>query len=321
MNDFCSILSSARQLRSLRIRVLDTTINHQNPLLITKPPPHLGHLLFICLHTVSYEIIKNIFKTLTPIEKLSFSLVFDIQSGIIDGNRLRDDIFIHLPNLINLQFEIKSLLSIMSDDLMPSFKTPFWSRFSPIGFHSYNHIYTLPFPFHHLDLDQTILKGQQTRKSARKWRFVHDVDLYDRIPYTNEFLIYLRDEFTRLTTLTLKWKFDLMTAKPSLSTWFRLPTVRRLTIKSTSVQNPETIKEFLLCVPNCHTLDCDYVLLARTTSYFRRGHVLTEFGRRLKLLIVDELPSNWRIEKKKRKNIYFHRFRQFFPNIECPLYK
>ncbi|CAF3900454.1 unnamed protein product [Rotaria sp. Silwood2] len=320
MNDFCSILGSARQLHSLCIRVLDTTINLQSPITIKKSSPHLKHLLFICLHSVSYEIIKKIFKTLTSIEKLRFSLVFDIQSGIINGNRLRDDIFIYLPNLINLQFEFKSLLSLMSNDLSQSFETPFWLRFSPIGFHSYYHIYTLPFPFHHLDVDQTILNGQQTRKSNRNWCFVHDIDLCDRMPYTNEFLIYLRNEFTRLTTLTLKWKFDLMIFVPSLSTWFNLPNVRRLIIKSSSLQNPEIIKEFLLCLPNCDTLDCDYVLIARTTSYFRRGHVLNEFGKRLRLLIVDELPSDWKIEKKKRNNVYFHRFRQFFPNIECPLY-
>ncbi|CAF3656932.1 unnamed protein product [Rotaria sp. Silwood1] len=320
MNDFCSILHSARQLRSLCIRVLDTTINHQNPLTIIKPSQYLKHLLFICLHSISYEIFKNIFKTLTSIEKLSFSLVFDIQSGIIDGNRLRDDIFIYLPNLINLQFEIKSLLSFISNHIIESFETSFWSRFLPIGFHSYNHIYTLPFPFHHLDIDQTILKCQQTRKSNRNWRFVHDIDLYDRIPYTNEFLNYLRNEFTCLKILTLKWKFDLMISIPSLSTWFNLPTVRRLIIKSTSLQNPQIIKEFLLCLPNCDTLDCDYVLIARITSYFRREHILNEFGKRLRLLIVDELPSDWKIEKKRRNNVYFHRFRYFFPNIECPLY-
>ncbi|CAF0927219.1 unnamed protein product [Rotaria sordida] len=320
MNDFCSILSSARQLRSLCIRVLDTNINHQNPLTITKSCPHLKYFLFICLNSVSYEIIKNIFKTLISIEKLSFSLVFDYQSGIIDGNRLYNDIFIYLSNLINLQFEIKFSLSIISNNLIQSFETPFWLDFSPIGFHSYNHIYTLPFPFHHVDLDQTILKSQQTRKSKYNWRFVYDINLYDRIPYTNEFLIYLRNEFINLTTLTLKWKFDLMISIPSLSTWFNLPTIRRLIIKLTSLQNPDIIKEFLLCLPNCDTLDCDYILIARVTSYFRPRHVLNEFGKRLRLLIVDELPSDWKIETKKRHNIYFHRFRQFFPNIECPLY-
>jgi hypothetical protein len=320
MNDFCSILSSARRLRSLRIRVLDSNIHHENPLLITTSPPHLEHLLFICLHSISYEIMKNIFKTLKPLKKLSFSLVFDIQSGIIDGHRLRDDIFIHLPNLLNLQFEIKSLISLMSNDLLRSFETPFWSRFSPIGFHSYNHIYTLPFPFHHLDLDQSLLKRQQTRKSNHNLRYVRDIDLYDRTPYTNEFLIYLRDEFSRLTTLTLKWKFDLIISLPSISTWYCLPNVRRLTIKSTHLQNPEIIKEFLLCLPNCDTLDCDYVMIARATCFFRPKHVLNEFGKRLRLLLVDELPSDWKIKKKKRTNCYFHRFRMFFPNIECPLY-
>ncbi|CAF0994377.1 unnamed protein product [Adineta steineri] len=320
MNDFCAILSSAIHLRSLRIRVLDANINHQNPLTITTSPTHLEQLLFICLHSISYEIVKNVFKTLKPLKKLSFSLVFDIQSGIIDGHRLRDDIFIHLINLVNIQFEIKSLISMMSNDLIRSFETPFWSRFSPIGFHSYNHIYTLPFPFHHLDLDQSILKRQQTKKSNHCWRFVRDIDLYDRIPYTNEFLIYLRDEFSRLTALTLRWKFDLMISLPSLTTWFCLPTIRRLTIKSTHLQNPEIIKQLILCLPNCNTLDCDYVLIARATCYFRPGHALNEFGKRLRLLLVDELPANWKIEKKKRKNFYFHRFRLFFPNIECPLY-
>lgn len=321
MNDFCSILSNARHLHSLRIRILDTNINHQNPLTITTPPPpNLEHLLFICLHSISYEIIKNIFKTLKPLKKLSFSLVFDIQSGIIDGYRLHDDIFIYLPNLLNIQFEIKSLISLMSNDLIRSFETPFWSRFSPIGFHSYNHIYTLPFPFHHLDLDQSLLKCQQTRKSNHNWRFVRDIDLYDRTPYTNDFFIYLRDEFTRLTTLTLKWKFDLMISSPSINTWFSLPMIHRLTIKSTHLQNPEIIKQFLLCLPNCDTLDCDYILIARVTSYFRPKHILNEFGKRLRLLLVDELPSDWKIKKKKGKNIYFYRFRQFFPNIECPLY-
>jgi hypothetical protein len=264
--------------------------------------------------------VKNIFKRLISLQKLSFSVVFDLQSGIIDGYRLRDEIFLYLPNLINIQFEIKSLISMMSNDLIRSFEEPFWSRFSPIGFHSYNHIYTLPFPFHHLDLDQSILKRQQTRKSNQNWRLVRDIDLYDRTPYTNEFLIYLQKEFSRLTTLTLKWKFDLMNSSQSISTWFSLPTIRRLTIKSTHLQNPEIIKEFLLCLPNCDTLDCDYVLIARTTCYFRRGHILNEFGKRLRLLLVDELPSDWKNEKKKRKNIYFHRFRLFFPNIECPLY-
>jgi hypothetical protein len=320
MNDFCTILNNARHLRSLRIRVLDTNMYHQNPLPLITSPPYLEHLLFICLHSVSYEIIKSIFQTLTPLEKLSFSLVFDIQSGVIDGHRLRDDILIHLPNLMNIKFEIKSLISMISSDLIRSFETPFWSRFSPIGFHSYNHIYTLPFPFHHLDLDQSILKRQQTRQLNSNWRFVRDVDLYERSPYTNEFLIYLRDEFSRLSTLTIKWKFDLMTSSPSISTWFSLPTVRRLTIKSSHLQNPNLIKEFLLCLPNCDTLDCDYVLIARTTSYFRPKHVLNEFGKRLRLLLVDELPSDWKIEMKKRKNFYFRRFRLFFPNIECPLY-
>ncbi len=313
-------MSSAYHLRSLRIRVLDTNINHQNPLTITTSPPYLSHLLFICLHSISFELVKNIFKRLISLQKLSFSVVFDLQSGIIDGYRLRDEIFLYLPNLINIQFEIKSLISMMSNDLIRSFEEPFWSRFSPIGFHSYNHIYTLPFPFHHLDLDQSILKRQQTRKSNQNWRLVRDIDLYDRTPYTNEFLIYLQKEFSRLTTLTLKWKFDLMNSSQSISTWFSLPTIRRLTIKSTHLQNPEIIKEFLLCLPNCDTLDCDYVLIARTTCYFRRGHILNEFGKRLRLLLVDELPSDWKNEKKKRKNIYFHRFRLFFPNIECPLY-
>jgi hypothetical protein len=257
---------------------------------------------------------------LTPLNKLSFSLVFDIQSGIIDGHRLFEDIFIYLSNLTHIQFEIKSLISMMPNDLIRSFEHPFWSRFSPIGFHSFNHIYTLPFPFHHLDLDQSILKCEQTRKSARNWRLVRDIVLYDRLPYSNEFLIYLRNEFSRLTTLTLKWKFDLINSNPSLSTWFCLPTIRRLTIKSTHLQNPEIIKEFLLCLPNCDTLDCDYILIARTTAYFRRGHVLSEFGKRLRMLLVDELPSDWKIEKKKKKNVYFRRFRSFFPHIECPLY-
>ncbi|CAF3075195.1 unnamed protein product [Rotaria socialis] len=77
--------------------------------------------------------------------------------------------------------------------------------------------YTFPFPFHHRDLDQSIIKFQQTKKSIRT---------------------------------------------PSLFAWFYLPTVRRLTIILTSLQDPEIIKEFLLCLPNCQTLDCDYVLLA-----------------------------------------------------------
>ena len=320
INDVCSILSNAQHLHSLRIRVLDTTINPQNPLTIADPPPNLAHFLFICLHSISYEIVKNIFRTLTPLKKLNFSLVFDIQSGIIDGYRLSEDIFCHLPNLTSIQFEIKSLISLMSNELIRSFDTPFWSRFTPIGFHSYNHIYTLPFPFHHLDLDQSILKRQQTRKSERNWRYVRDIDLYDRQSYTNEFFTFLRDEFTRLTTLTLKWKLDFVHTSPLLSTWFCLPTIRRLTIKSTHLQNPENIKQFLLCLPNCETLDCDYVLIARATSYFRRGHALTDFGKRLRLLLVDELPSDWKIERKKRKNMYFRRFRAFFPNIECPLY-
>ena len=264
--------------------------------------------------------MKNIFRTLIPLTRLSFSLVFDIQSGVVDGYRLCEDIFVHLRNLCKVQFEMKSLISLMSNDLIHSFENPFWSRFSPIGFHSYNHLYTLPFPFHHLDLDQSILKRQQTRKSNQNWRLVRDVVLYDRSPYTNEFLIYLRDEFSRLISLTLKWKFDLIIPSPSISTWFCLPTLRRLTIKSTHLQTPELIKDFLLCLPNCDTLDCDYVLIARTTSYFRRGHILQEFGRRLRLLLVDELPSDWKIEKKKNKNIYFRRFRFFFPNIQCPLY-
>ncbi|UJR13719.1 hypothetical protein I4U23_000730 [Adineta vaga] len=320
MNDFCAILSSARELQSLRIRVLDSNINEQNPLTIAAPPSNIKHLLFICSHPISYEIVRNIFKTLKPLKRLSFSLVFDLQSGVIDGHRLCNDIFIHLTNLYKIQFEIKSLIAMMSKDLIRSFETSFWSRFAPIGFHSYNHIYTLPFPFHHLDLDQSILKHQQTRKCQHNWRFVRDIDLYDRIPYTNEFFIYLRNEFPRLTTLTLKWKFDLMTSSPSISTWFSLPTIRRLTIKSTYLQNPEIIKQFLLCLPNCETLDCDYILIARMTCYFQNGHVLNEFGRRLRLLLLDELPADWKIPRKKRKNIYFHRFRSFFPYIECSLY-
>ncbi len=76
------------------------------------------------------------------------------------------------------------------------------------------------------------------------WRFVRDIDLYERTPYTNEFLIYLRDEFIRLTILTLKWKFDLMNSSPSISTWFSLPNIRRLTIKSAHLQNPEELKNF-----------------------------------------------------------------------------
>lgn len=300
--------------------MLDTNINPQNPLRLSTSPPHLSYFLFICLHSISYEIVKNIFRTLIPLTRLSFSLVFDIQSGVVDGHRLCDDIFSHLPNLMKIQFEMKSLISMMSNDLIRSFEHPSWSRFSPIGFHSYNHIYTLPFPFHHLDLDQSILKRQQTRKSNQNWRLVRDVVLYDRLPYVDDFLIYLRDEFTRLISLTLKWKFDLMVPSPSISTWLSLPTLRRLTIKSTHLQNPERIKEFLLCLPNCDTLDCDYVLIARTTSYFRRGHALQDFGKRLRLLLVDELPSDWKIEKKKKKNIYFRRFRCFFPNIQCPLY-
>jgi hypothetical protein len=320
MNDFCLILSSARRLRSLRLRVLDTHVNHQNPLTIAAPPPDLQHLLFICLHSISYELVKNIFKNLTPLVKLSFSVVFDLQSGIIDGHRLRDDIFIHLTRLTVIQFEIKSLISMISNDLIESFKTPFWSRYSPIGFHSYNHIYTLPFPFHHLDLDQSILKREQTRTSAHNWMSVRDVDLYDRTPYTNEFLVQLRDEFARLTTLTLKWKFDVSTVSPRLTSWFSLPTVRRLTIKSTHLQSSELIQQLLLCLPNCDTLDCDYVLIARATCYFRPSHQLRQFGKQLRLLLVDELPSDWKIRTKKRRNYYFHRFRLFFPNIECPLY-
>ena len=253
-------------------------------------------------------------------KKLTFSLIFDIPSGIIDGNRLRDEILIYLPELLNIQFEIKSLISMMSNDIIHSFKNSFWSRFSPIGFHSYNHIYTLPFPFHHLHLDQSILKRQETRQSNDIWRLVGDIELYDRIPYTNEFLIYLQKEFSRLTSLTLKSKFDLINSTSLISTWFCLPTLRRLTIKSTYLQNTKMIKEFLLCLPNCDTLDCDYVLIARITSYFRPKHILSEFGKRLHLLLVDELPSDWKNEKKKRKNVYFHRFRKFFPNIECPLY-
>ena len=321
MNDFCSILSGARHLRSLRIRVLDTHINHLSPLTISTAPPNLEHLLFICLHSISYDIIRNIFKTLTSIVKLSFSLVFDIQSGIIDGHRLSNDIFSHLPHLAAVQFEIKSLISMISDDLIESFKTPFWSRFAPIGFHSYNHIYTLPFPFHHLDLDQSIMKRQQTRPFDHSWRIVRDIDLYDRTPYTNDFLVYLRDEFSRLTTLTLKWTLDFTVSSPSITSWFSLPTVRRLTVKSTHVQRPELIKQFLLCLPECDTLDCDYVLIARTTNFFRPKHQLSGFGQRLRLLLVDELPSDWKIEERKRRSFYFHRFRSFFPNIECPLYK
>ncbi|CAF1014600.1 unnamed protein product [Adineta ricciae] len=276
MNDFCTILSSIQQLESLRIRVLDSNINEQNPLTIAAPPSNLKHLLFICSHPISYEVIRNIFKTLTPLKRLSFSLIFDLQSGVIDGYRLHSDIFSYLPNLSKIQFEIKSLIAMMSNDLIRSFETPFWSRFAPIGFHSYNHIYTLPFPFHHLNLDQSILKHQRTRKCHQNWRFVRDIDLYDRIPYTNEFLTYLRDEFPRLTSLTLKWKFDLMSSSPSLMTWLSLSTIRRLTIKSTYLQSPEVIKQFLLCLPNCDTLDCDYVLIARTTSYFQAGHVLND---------------------------------------------
>lgn len=321
INDVCSILNNAYHLRSLRIRVLDTNINSQNPLTLTRSPPYLSHFLFICLHSISFDIVKNIFRTLTSLKKLCFSLVFDLQSGIIDGYRLHDELFLYLPNLYHIQFEIKSLISMMSTDLIHSFENSFWSKFSAIGFHSYNHIYTLPFPFHHLDLDQSILKRQQTKKKSNQiWRLVRDIDLYDRALYTNEFLIYLRDEFFRLTTLTLKWKFDLLVSSPLLSTWFCLPTIRRLTIKASHLQKPEMIKELLLCLPNCTTLDCDYVLIARTTSFFRRGHVLTQFGKRLRLLLVDELPVDWKIEKKKRKNPYFYRFRAFFPNIECPLY-
>lgn len=321
MNDFCSILSSARHLRSLRIRVLDTHINHQNPLAIATAPPNLTHLLFICLHSISYEVIKNIFKTLTPLTKLSFSLVFDLQSGIIDGHRLRDDIFVHLPHLATIQFEIKSLISMISTDLIDSFKTPFWSRFCPIGFHSHNHVYTLPFPFHHLDLDQSILKRELTRPSTHSWTSVRDVDLYDRTIYTKEFLTYLRDEFSRLTTLTLKWRFDLTSISPPITDWFCLPTVRRLTIKSTHLQSPRFIEQLLLCLPACDTLDSDYVLIARTTGYFRPRHSLEEFGKRLRLLLVDELPADWKIGMKRERNFYFRRFRTFFPNIECPLYQ
>ena len=320
IKDFCLILSNARLLRSLRIRVLDSGVNHQHPIVISSPPPNLNHLLFICLHAISFEIIKNIFKTLTPLVKLSFSLAFDISSGIIDGHRLRDEILIHLPNLSVIQFEIKAMISFISNNLIESFKTPFWSKFSPIGFHEYDHIYTLPFPFHHLNFDQSIMKREQTTPCIQNWRSVRDADLYDPAPYSNDFLHYLRNEFLRLTTLTIKSKFDLVDKSIELSSWFSLPTVRRLTIKSANQQKPELIKQLLLSLPNCDTLDCDYALIARTTCFFRPGHRLHVFGKRLRLLLVDELPAEWKNPREKRKNLYFHRFRSFFPNIECPLY-
>ena len=113
MQDFCSILNNAQHLHTLRVRILDTTLIQSNQIQITKVPQNLEHLLFICLHAVSYHTIKDIFQRLISLKKLSFALVFDTYSGAIDGYRLHDDIFIHLINAVIRLIFTQSLIFLL----------------------------------------------------------------------------------------------------------------------------------------------------------------------------------------------------------------
>jgi hypothetical protein len=250
------------------------------------------------------EEVVPLLRRMPNLEQLTLYLsIIEDDLRYIDGNRLSDEVLIHMPRLNKFIFSIDTWCRNMNnninypsnDDILRSFigksiyhQVDSYTRKAPMVKDGRCHIYSLPYQFH-------MFHSLNNSFSGGMFETVVWLEMADIRSFEHDFFKLISQCFPLLRKLTVR-NHQQQQAKQHSSTSFTFPHLTTLSVKHADT---DYAGQFLfnrkVCVPNLLHLHIQYESLAMITNNFTNDTIRLNCAQLRSVSIVEPFvrPENF----------------------------